>query len=128
MPMVRFEYLDAALLYLIRPGGCDLQDLLGMYAYVDRAAVPSYEEVAGFVRRAVHAGAIAAPTDVRYELTAEWHARVHRFDDPSFFAVYAMHDFAEEAEALEWAGNGAADYLLSEAEYQAATEHPSRRR
>jgi hypothetical protein len=119
---VRFQFADAAVLFCVPAAGCDLNHLVERYICFERIAIPSYQEVAGFLSRAVHAGAILVSADNLYRLTPEWYARVHQRDHEITQPELAVIEFAEELEADEWSAVGA-EFVLPPDEYERAAKH-----
>jgi hypothetical protein len=119
--MVKFEYLDAALLYLIPLDGCDLNYLVPTYVFFDRTSIPSYETVAGFLSRSAIAAIIFPPTTGadKYRVSAEWYARIHNRDGKFGASELAMVDFFDELQDGNYPEVGL-DFVLEEQEYREA--------
>jgi hypothetical protein len=118
-----FQYADASILFCIPEQGCDLNYLVERYTCFERIAVPTYEIMAGCLRRAVGAGVLMFPAGGLYRLTPEWYARVHRSDGKFSASDYAMIEFADELQSQEWAEVGVAEFELSMLAYQSAATH-----
>lgn len=115
MGTVRFLFKDACILWCVHGDGCDLESLIHVYTFVDRAAVPSYEEMNGCLSRAVRAGIMLFPTGGRYRLTPKWSAQMGEYPAD----VYGMVDFAEWLITQDLPDIGA-DFTLDQGEYRGA--------
>jgi hypothetical protein len=122
MSPVRFESNDAWVLWCVLPQGCDLEDLIRAYTFVARTAIPSYDNLAGCLSRAVRAGLMRVPENGRYRLTQDWHVRLHRLDEAYGAAEHGLIEFEDEFLAREWPAVDGVNFVLPPAEYQQAAD------
>jgi len=122
MSPVRFEPNDAWVLWCVLPHGWDLEDLIRAYTFLNRTAIPSYDELAGCLSRAVRAGLMPVPENGRYRVTADWYERLHRLDDVAPAPELGLLEFEEGFLGREWPVVSGAAFVLPAAEYQQAAE------
>jgi len=95
--------------------------------FIGRTAAPSYDEMAGCVRRSARAGVIPPPADGRYQLTPEWRRRVHQWGAGAAIPEEGMIAFAERLSSDEWPVIFPAGCPLDRKQYESATAgHPRR--
>src|SRR5689334_7172231 len=125
--MVRFTEFDACLLWCVPDPGCDLAYLIRAYIFLNRDAAPSYAELAGCLGRAVLAGVMPLPIAGHYQLTPEWHQRVHQYDEQYTVPEYGMVESAEVLPSCEWPVMTRTNFVLNRNQYEAAVAgHPKR--
>ncbi|HEY1379832.1 MAG TPA: hypothetical protein VGF55_23720 [Gemmataceae bacterium] len=122
MAGIRFREDDPIILGCIPDQGCDLACILSIYTFVNRAAVPTYEEIGGCLSRAVRAGMMPPPAGGWYRLAPGWRARLHERDDRYSATEYGLFEVAEEFASQEWPELAGLAYTLDLAEYERAAD------
>lgn len=119
--MVRFTELDGYILWSLPVNGCGLTQLVHAYTFVNRAAAPSYSELADCLRRSVLAGVLSVPTNDHYELTVEWRQQICRWNGAFPVSEDSMIAFSEWLVSREWPVIFPAGYELGRKQYEVAT-------
>jgi hypothetical protein len=121
MAGVQFNHRDAAFLWCVPESGSDLECLIHLYVFIERIAIPSYDDVAGTLRRAVRAGIIAPPLTF-FRLSVEWFSLFDQFDSMYSASELGMVEFSDIFIPREWPKVLDYEYTLSASEFRRAVD------
>ncbi len=119
---IRFEDGDAWMLWTIPEAGTDIEGIIHGYVFCARDAVPSYERLAGCLRRAVHAGLLKFPTGQTFLLEPEWYSKLHDLDASSACTEYGLMTFEDGFLSKTWPVVEHTEFILDKAVYERAAK------
>lgn len=118
MAKLQFNETDAELLYCFPQPPADLFTIVWYFTFVNRAAPPTFVEVASCLTKAMEAGIVREDSG-RYVIVEEWYEPIHREDATAGNEIYSMMAFEEGFVDVEFEPIAEVGAIPSEAEYAA---------
>ena len=120
MSTVRTQVGDGILFWLLPTEGRDLTSWLNASTFMERSAIPSYDDIAGCLDRGVRGGIVPQPKGRLYAVTPDWHRLIHAQDGKHSCSELDCYEFDEWLVATELHSADRIGYVLNRDEYEQA--------
>src|SRR4051812_44469902 len=122
MATLVFDESDVELLYSFPQPPSDLSEIIRCFMFINRAAPPTYDEVASCLIKAMKAG-IVREDGGKYVTVKEWYDRIHREDATAGNEIQSMINFADSFVNVELERTTEAGRVPTEAEFAWMLRH-----
>ena len=117
MGTMRFNERDAELLYSFPKPASDVAIIVRNYTFINRAAPPTYGELASCLIKALRAGIIRKEGE-GFVVAKDWYDRIHKADAAVENEIESLLAFEETFVKIEFEETTNAASVLSEEEYR----------
>lgn len=116
MDKLRFDARDAELLYSFPKPPADLQTIVWCFTFLNRAAPPTYDELAGCLARGLGAG-IVKEVDGKFFIEDRWYEKIHARDQGSANEMESLLDFEDWFIGMEHESVASSVHGISKEDY-----------